>query len=214
MAALSEHGYILAAARTGRAPEAVTRYKGAKRQRRLSMTTPLVMTFIGRDRPGLVNTISRKVAEHGGDWLESRLEHLAGQFAGIARVNVPADRVADLTLALLELESNGLRVTVEQGDAPTEPAAHETLKLELLGLDRPGIVRDVTEALSLLGVNIEAFESRLQSEAFTGAPMFQASARLRCPEGLTVDRLRATLERLAGELMVDITVNEEEAKGR
>ena len=176
------------------------------------MTTPLVMTFIGRDRPGLVNTISRKVAEHGGDWLESRLEHLAGQFAGIARVNVPADRVADLTLALLELESNGLRVTVEQGDAPTEPVTHETLKLELLGLDRPGIVRDVTEALSLLGVNIEAFESRLQSEAFTGAPMFQASARLRPPEGLTVDRLRATLERLAGELMVDITVNEEAAK--
>jgi glycine cleavage system regulatory protein len=43
--------------------------------------------------------------------------------------------------------------------------------------------------------------------------MFQASARLSCPEGLTVERLRTTLERLAGELMVDITVNEEEAKG-
>ena len=74
-------------------------------------------------------------------------------------------------------------------------------------------MRDVTEALTLLGVNIEAFESRLQSAAFTGAPMFQASGRLSCPEGLTVDRLRATLERLAGELMVDITVNEEKANG-
>ena len=156
------------------------------------MTTPLVMMFIGRDKPGLVNTISRKVAEHGGDWQESRLEHLAGQFAGIVRVDVPQEQVGDLTLALLELEASGLRVTVEQGDAPTEPAPRETMKLELLGLDRPGIVRDVTEALSLLGVNIEAFESRLQSEAFTGAPMFQASARLSCPEGLTVDRLRAT----------------------
>jgi glycine cleavage system regulatory protein len=174
------------------------------------MTTPLVMTFIGRDKPGLVNTISRKVAEHGGDWQESRLEHLAGQFAGIVRVDVPQEQVGDLTLALLELEASGLRVTVEQGDVPTEPAPRETMKLELLGLDRPGIVRDVTEALSLLGVNIEAFESRLQSGAFTGAPMFQASARLTAPEGLTVDRLRATLERLAGELMVDISVGEEE----
>ena len=173
------------------------------------MTTPLVMTFIGRDRPGLVNTISRKVAEHGGDWLESRLAHLAGQFAGIARIDVPREQVGDLTLALLELEASGLRVTVEQGDVPTEPVTRETLKLELLGLDRPGIVRDVTEALSLLGVNIESFDSRLQSEAFTGAPMFQASARLSVPEGLTADRLRATLERLAGELMVDISVNEE-----
>jgi glycine cleavage system regulatory protein len=174
------------------------------------MTIPLVMTFIGRDRPGLVNLISRKVTEHGGDWLESRLAHLAGQFAGIARVEVPVGRVGDLTFALLELKADGLRVTVEQGDVPIETAARDTLKLELVGLDRPGIVRDVTEALSLLGVNIEAFESRLQSEAFTGAPMFEASARLSCPDGLGVDRLRETLERLAGELMVDITVNAEE----
>ena len=50
------------------------------------------------------------------------------------------EQVGDLTLALLELEASGLRVTVEQGDAPTEPAPRETLKLELLGLDRPGIV--------------------------------------------------------------------------
>jgi glycine cleavage system regulatory protein len=170
------------------------------------------MTFIGKDRPGLVNLVSRKVTEHGGDWLESRLAHLSGQFAGIARVDVPQDRVGELTMALLELEASGLRVTVEQGHVPTEPASREVLELELLGLDRPGIVRDVTEALSLLGVNIEAFESRLQSEAFTGAPMFKASARLLCPEGLTAERLRETLERLAGELMVDISVGEEGAR--
>jgi glycine cleavage system regulatory protein len=184
------------------------RYKLPTLQPEPAMTTPLVMTFIGRDKPGLVNVIAHAVAEHGGAWLESRLARLAGEFAGIVRVDVPDERIADLAAALRELEASGLRVTVERGDAPEQAVPRETLKLELLGLDRPGIVRDVTAALTRLGVNIEEFESGLQSAAFTGAPMFQASALLHAPEGLSIAELSATLERLAGELMVDISVSE------
>jgi len=177
------------------------------------MATPLVMTFIGRDRPGLVNAISRRVAEHGGAWLESRLARLAGQFAGVARIDVPDDRVAELTAAFRDLETGGLRVTVERGEAESEPGApRAALKLELLGLDRPGIVRDVTAVLAELDVNIEEFESGLESAPFTGDSMFRASARLRAPDDLSAERLRASLEKLAGELMVDISVSEHEAK--
>ena len=42
----------------------------------------LVLTLIGPDRPGLVERVSDVVASHGGNWLESRMAHLAGQFAG------------------------------------------------------------------------------------------------------------------------------------
>jgi glycine cleavage system regulatory protein len=173
------------------------------------MTTPLVMTFIGRDRPGLVNAISRKIAENEGTWLESRLAHLAGQFAGIVRVEAPEERVADLTAALGELEASGLRVDVERGAAPRDSEPGATLRIELICLDRPGIVRDVTETLTGLGVNIEEFESGVESAAFTGAPMFRAAARLLAPESLAVDDLRKALERLASELVADISVNEE-----
>ena len=176
------------------------------------MATPLVMTFIGRDRPGLVNTISHRVAEHGGAWLESRLARLAGQFAGVARIDVPEDRIVELTAAFRELETGGLRITVERGETEDAiEAPREPLALELLGLDRPGIVRDVTAALTDLGINIEAFESGVESAPFTGAPMFRASARLRAPDDLSIDRLRAALEKLAGELMVDISVSGHEA---
>jgi len=170
------------------------------------MTTPLVMTFIGRDRPGLVNAISRKVAENEGTWLESRLARLAGEFAGIVRLEAPEERIDDLTAALRELEGQGLHVAVSRGISSREPRPGAALTIELLGLDRPGIVRDVTETLNHLGVNIEEFESGLKSEAFTGASMFQATARLHTPEGLSVDDLRKALERLAGELMADISV--------
>lgn len=176
------------------------------------MTTPLVMTFIGRDRPGLVNAISRKVAENDGTWLESRLAHLGGQFAGIVRVVAPTARVADLTAALGELEAQGLRVTVEKDAPAIETLPGAELKMELLCLDRPGIVRDVTETLTALGVNIEEFASALESAAFTGAPMFRATARLHAPEGVAVEALRKALERLAGELMADLSVSKAEGR--
>ena len=172
------------------------------------MPTPMVMTFIGRDRPGLVNAISQRIADHGGAWLESRLARLSGQFAGIVLVDIPEAHVAGLAGALRELETAGLRVTVERGVEAPDSEARRMLDLELLGADRPGIVREVTAALSELGVNIEEFESGLVSAAFTGQPMFQASARLHAPDSLALEELRRTLERLAGELMVDISVSE------
>jgi len=172
------------------------------------MTTPLVLTFIGHDRPGLVSAISHRVAAAGGTWLESRLAHLAGKFAGILLVGVPEANVAAFTAALRDLEASGLRMTIERGAPTTERAGARIIELDLVGLERPGIVRDVTDALTQLGVNIEEFSSGVEPEPFTGAEMFRAAARLRIPDGLADDDLRKTLERLAGEMMVDLTMGE------
>ncbi len=172
------------------------------------MTTPIVLTFIGHDRPGLVNAISEKVANSGGTWLESRLAHLAGEFAGILLVSVPDSKIADLTAALRDLEATGLRIAVERSsDAPTQ-RSHKTFKLEVVGHERPGIVRQVTQALTQLGVNIEEFSSSIEGAPFSGAEMFRAAARLRVPDDLAIDDLRKTLERLAQEIMIDLAVIE------
>ena len=88
----------------------------------LKMTTPLVLTFVGRDRPGLVNAISETIAASGGAWLESRLARLAGEFAGIVLVAAPDEQVAALTNALHELDSAGLRVAVAPSAAPASAA--------------------------------------------------------------------------------------------
>jgi glycine cleavage system regulatory protein len=172
------------------------------------MTTPIVLTFIGHDRPGLVNAISEKVAASGGTWLESRLAHLAGEFAGILLVSVPDSNIAVLTAALRDLETAGLRIAVERSSDARPDRRHKTFKLELVGHERPGIVREVTHALTELGVNIEEFSSSIEGAPFSGAEMFRATARLRVPDDLASDDLRKTLERLAQEIMVDLAVIE------
>src|SRR5687767_2675806 len=76
------------------------------------MLATLVMTVIGADRPGLVQMVAVRVADHGGNWLESRMCRLGGQFAGILRVEVPAARREELVEALRTLEVDGLNVLV------------------------------------------------------------------------------------------------------
>ena len=88
--------------------------------------TDLVLTLLGPDRPGIVELVAGVIAAHGGNWLESRMSHLAGKFAGILRAEVPTERVAAATVALAALETRGLRVIAETaaraGGAPAEQA--------------------------------------------------------------------------------------------
>ncbi len=173
-------------------------------------TTQLVLTFVGDDRPGLVNAISQAVAAHGGTWLESRSVRLAGKFAGVVLVRIPDENLIPLESALAKLAPSGLRVSIERGAAAGPEKLARTVKLDVVGKERPGIVRDVTEALTRLGVNIEEFASGLEGEPFTGALMFRATARLGVPEGLKLDELRKALEKLAAEIMVDLSVGANE----
>ena len=173
------------------------------------MAATLVLTVIGPDRPGLVDALSSAVAGHGANWLESRMAHLDGRFAGLLRVHVPDARAAELDGALRALERDeGLRVQVEAGEAPAPDAKSRVLGLELVGLDRPGIIRDVSRALAQRGVNVEELDTRCESAAMSGETLFRARARLRAPAGTSLEELRATLEKIAGELMVDLSLDE------
>jgi glycine cleavage system regulatory protein len=179
------------------------------------MLTTVVITVFGADRPGLVEAVSSCASAHGGNWLESRMLHLGGHFAGIARLEVDEGRRAELTAALRTLGSAGLSVIVhEAGVAPALPApasaaaAGTAVTIELVGHDRPGIVREIAGALARQGVNVEDLATERTSAPMSGEPMFTARAEVLLPAGLDVAVLRRELERIAADLMVDLTVRE------
>ena len=164
----------------------------------------LVMTLIGADRPGLVKSVAAAVTEHGANWVESRMSHLAGQFAGILRVDVPDEKADSLVQALQQLDQQGLKVIVQKDSGLETPQPIDTLHLELVGNDRPGIVREVTRVLADQKVNVEDFQTECTSAPMTGERLFRAGAQLRLPAGLTREQLQKLLEQIAHDLMVDI----------
>ena len=161
----------------------------------------LILTVVGPDRPGLVRALAEAVAARSGSWLESRMARLAGQFAGIVLVEAPDSLLDDLHA----LESQGLRITVQNATSgPAVATGNLRLALEVVGNDRPGIVRDISQVLAASGVNIEELTTGVVSGSFSGETLFRVMAVLRAPDMAAMDAVRAGLELLGNELMVDI----------
>ena len=161
----------------------------------------LIMTVVGPDRPGLVSALSEAVAARNGSWLESRMARLAGQFAGIVLVEAPEALLDDLRA----LESQGLQIVVQSGtSAAVETAAEPSSLLEVVGNDRPGIVRDITQILVRNRINIEELTTGVASGSFSGETLFRVTALVRAPDPAAMEAMRAGLELLGNELMVDI----------
>ncbi|MFN8622572.1 MAG: ACT domain-containing protein [Chloroflexota bacterium] len=170
--------------------------------------TDLVLTLIGPDQPGIVETVSEVVAANGGNWLDSRMAHLAGKFAGVLCVEVPDDRAVALEAALRNLGGSGLTVVVERSGAAADPAPQRATEIELVGLDRPGLVHQIAALLAAHRINVEELTTDRSAAAHSGDPLFRARVRVVVPDGVDLDAVRQGLERLAADLMVDIRLVE------
>lgn len=169
-----------------------------------SAMAAVVITLIGDDQAGLVDAVSGVVAAHDGNWDRSHLAELAGKFAGIVLVTVP-DSATDALLSDLEaLEANGLlAITAEraaESDAFDE-GMHVTL--ELVGQDHAGIVHEIAHVLAQHNVSIDELETAV-APAPQGGNLFIANAVLELPAGLTLEAVRAALESVTHDLMVDL----------
>jgi len=170
------------------------------------MLTPLVMTVIGPDRTGLVESVARVVAEHGGNWLGSRMCRLGGEFAGILRIEIPAEKKSGLLTALQKV--SGLNITVRPDETKISTAGGRQTKLEIIGHDRPGIVREISVVLARAGVNVEEFSSEVISAPMSGETLFKAEARLQLPDGCNLATLKTELEKIAADLLADVSFAE------
>jgi len=173
------------------------------------MPKQLVMTVIGKDRTGLVELLSRLIADHKGSWLESRMCRLGGEFAGILRFQVPSEMEQKLVQALEALKTEGLAVTVHPDATAAVDSPGRGASLSLIGQERPGIIHQISSALARRGINLEELESECYSAPMSGERMFSAVARLQMPESCGIADLRNELEEIGGELMVDISFTED-----
>lgn len=168
------------------------------------MQASLVLTLLGPDRPGLVKSLSETVQAHQGNWQESRMVHLAGQFAGLAHVTLPEEQVASFTAAIQALQEDDLKILVQKSDV-AEKSSFTPLTLELLGQDRPGIVHDITRQLAAMNVNIEELESEQRAAPMSNELLFYAQLKLGLPTGVSEEQVQDAFESMPDQLMVDLT---------
>lgn len=168
------------------------------------MKSHLIMTVLGTDRPGLVNALADIVANHGGNWLDSRMVRMAGQFAGVIRVECATEQVSPLLSALRSPAVPGLTIQAAR-QAIEEPESLHTITVDVVGHDRPGIIKELTAAISNAGGNVEELSTQLESAPMTGDPLFKAHGTISIPINADPALVTTAIETLGGDLTVDLS---------
>jgi glycine cleavage system regulatory protein len=167
----------------------------------------MILSAIGNDRPGLTQALADAVLSAGGNWLESHLSRLGGQFVGAVLVELDVERVGELDAAVRAVDANGLHVTLVPAGESAAPAPGQIVRIDLVGQDRPGIVREVTAALAPLAANIEDLVTVTENGAWSGELLFRATAKVTVPPGTPVGRVQEALEAISADIVADLTVS-------
>lgn len=168
------------------------------------MNLSFVVTVVGADKPGLVELLSEVANAHGGNWEASHMARMAGRFAGIFLITVPAANADALESNLLGLD--GLKTLVERSEVPPSRGEHRALVLNLVGRDHPGILQAISHALAQREINVDELETKVSGAPMTGEPLFELHAQLTAPPSLDTSELQEVLEALAADLMVELTL--------
>lgn len=161
----------------------------------------IVITAVGRDRPGIIAALARAVLDLGGNLDDATMTRLHGAFATMVAARLPSDKTEDdARVALAPVaEAMGLTVTVQAVPDVHQDAPPDTL-LTVYGADKPGIVYQVASHLAARGINITDMDTRLAGMA--DAPVYVMLLEAVAGEADLADDL-ADLRRTLG---VDITV--------
>jgi glycine cleavage system regulatory protein len=169
------------------------------------MQTSVIVSVIGPDRPGLIDRLSSVIVSAGGNWEDSRMLRLAGQFAGMVQVVVAEEALASLESGLSQLEGEGLQARLHRTGWSDDPSGSgRAFDLEVVGQDRQGIVSAISGALARLGVNVVELATDCGDAPWSGGRIFKTHARLHCPDPLDAGALREAVEAIAHDLMVEL----------
>lgn len=121
------------------------------------------LTAIGKDKPGIVARIAQVLLEHGLNIEDSHMRILGGRFSMMLVLRGSAQEeqlYRDLLSAAREIGLDYIYVH-PIGEADVVPPV-PTHVAELTGVDRPGQVAAVADAVAALGVNITDLSTRIE----------------------------------------------------
>ncbi|KAK4535493.1 hypothetical protein CDCA_CDCA05G1518 [Cyanidium caldarium] len=168
-----------------------------------------VLTLVGKDRIGAVHDFTVEVNKHGGNFEESRMVRLGGEFAIMSLLTVADARIQELEQSVQKAFPDytvACRLTRDTGEHSVE--AYRMLQLSVEGPDQKGIVRAVTESLLPFQAHVESMETETVPAPFAGWPLFRMNALVAVPKQVSMEDVDQALYRNVEDrfdLMLDLT---------
>jgi glycine cleavage system transcriptional repressor len=151
----------------------------------------LVISALGKDRPGIVDQFSGAVHSMGCNILDSRMMVLGGEFAVLMLVEGNWNTLAKLEDALPSLQ-NRLDLVITSKRTEERQPSNELLPyaVDVVSLDHPGIVHSLAGFFSERSINIEELVTSSYAAAHTGTPMFSVHMSVGIPANIHIASLR------------------------
>lgn len=168
------------------------------------MQNLLVISALGRDRPGIVDALSETIAEYSCNVSESRMTVLGGEFAIIMMIAGNWDAVARLENNLPHVaEKLSLTLTIKRTELRMTEGKLLSYMVEVVSMDHPGIVRDIAKFFAARNINIEELQTTSYAAPHTGTPMFSMNMNISIPGDLSIAGLRGEFMDMCDELNLD-----------
>jgi glycine cleavage system transcriptional repressor len=151
----------------------------------------LVISALGKDRPGIVDQLARIVFELDCNITDSRMTVLGGEFAVLILVEGPWNKLAKLEDHLPEAQEE-LDLTIVSRRTGDRQVTADLLPyaVDVVSLDHPGIVYNLASFFSQRQINIEDMSTASYSAAHTGTPMFSVRMSVGIPANIHIAALR------------------------
>jgi glycine cleavage system transcriptional repressor len=171
------------------------------------MKKHLVISALGKDRPGLVNELSKVILENGCNVEDSRMSVLGGEFALVLLISGSWSAVGKMESQVRSLEKKlGMTIVAKQTDPRAVKDGMVPYIVDVVSMDHSGIVHEVAEFFSRREINIEDLSTWTYAAAHTGTPMFALSMTVSVPVTLQIGRLRQEFTEFCDELNLDATL--------
>lgn len=165
----------------------------------------LILTAIGPDRVGLVQKISEFISRHGCNIEDSKMAVFCGEFAVIVLISGEGGNLVNIGRDYRAIEAEtGLAISIKTPSTRTAPESFLPYKLTVSCMDHPGIVYQISGALSSAGINIESMETKTYAAPVSGTPIFQLEANLAVPTRTNINQLRQRFGEIQREENIDI----------
>lgn len=169
-----------------------------------TMSSNLVISVLGKDRPGIVNELSECILDAGGNIADSRMSVLGGDFAVILMVSGNWNSIAKIESQLAQLAET-LDMTITSRRTEQRPVRRDLLPygVDVVALDHPGIVHHLASFFSAREINIQGMDTSTYCAAHTGTPMFNVHMTVEIPARLHIATLREDFMEFCDQLNLD-----------
>ena len=151
----------------------------------------LVISALGKDRPGIVNQLSKTIYDLQCNISDSRMTVLGGEFAILLMVEGPWNQLAKLEDQVPELQAKlNLTITTKRTEERAPNANLLPYGVDVVSLDHPGIVYSLASFFSDKDINIEDMTTSSYAAAHTGTPMFSVRMNIGIPANIQIAVLR------------------------